>query len=119
MRKEAKAVKALREKDEKLKDFGDLIDTIESADEKKKFLWKQIYRNAVEDREFASVLYTQLYSSTTGSNNDHNTFGPMLVKYLERMGKCTEQLIRLAEMIDDADRNTSMPEDMYDAIQEK
>jgi hypothetical protein len=43
----------------------------------------------------------------------------MLVKYLERMGKCTEQLIRLAEMIDDADRNTSAPEDMYDAIQEK
>lgn len=119
MKKELKAMKDLQKKEEKMRDFGDLIDTIESADEKKKFLWKQIYNNAVSDRELASVLYTQLFSSTTGSNNDHNTFGPMLVKYLERMGKCTEQLIRLAEMIDDADRNSSSPEDMYDAIQEK
>ncbi len=119
MKSAAKAMKDLQNKESKMKNFGDLIDSIESADEKKKFLWKQIYENAVSDRELASVLYTQLFSSSSGSTNDHNTYGPMLVRYLERMGKCTEQLIKLAEMIDDADRSTTAPEDMYDAIQEK
>lgn len=119
MRKEQKALKEYEERNNRIKEFGDIIDTIESADAKKKFLWKQIYNNAVYDRELASVLYTQLFSSSAGSANDHMTSGPMLVKYLERMSKCTEQLIKLAEMIGDSEKNNSTPEDMYDAIQEK
>ena len=112
------ALKNLEKKEKIMKEFGDLIDTIESADEKKKFLWKQIYNNAVSDRESVSVLYTNLFTSMISSNEDHNMTGPMLVKYLERMGKCTEQLIKLAEMIDSSESKKTSPEDMYDAIQE-
>ena len=43
----------------------------------------------------------------------------MLVKYLERMGKCNEQLIKLADMISASDKENKMtPDDMFDAIGE-
>ncbi len=115
----SKVLDGLEKKNKKLKDFGDLLDAIESSDSKKKFLWKEIYNNAVSDRENASVLYTQLFSCSTGGASDHISVGPTMVKYLERMGKCTDQLIKLAEMIDGSEKNTKTPEDMYDAIQEK
>jgi hypothetical protein len=119
LKKANKVIDDLDKKERKLIEFGDLIDTIESADEKKKYLWKEIYNNAVSDREYASVLYTQLFSQSGGSPSDHVTSGPMLIKYLERMGKCTDQLIKLAEMIEGSDKNKALPDDMYEAIQEK
>jgi hypothetical protein len=119
LKKSNKALDSLDAKERKLIEFGDLIDTIESADAKKKFLWKEIYNNAVNDREYASVLYTQLFSHSGGNSSDHVTTGPILIKYLERMGKCTDQLIKLAEIIEGSDKNKTLPEDMYDAIQEK
>lgn len=101
----------------KVKEFGDILDSISSADDKKKMLWKEIYQNAVTDRESAHVLYTQLYMCMTGVSTEHSTLGPMLVKYLERMGKCNEQLIKLAEMISSSEKGERMtPDEMFNAI---
>ena len=119
MKKPNRFTENLDVKERKLLEFGDLIDTIESADAKKKFLWKEIYNNSVNDREYASVLYTQLFSHSGGSSSDHVTTGPILIKYLERMGKCTDQLIKLAEIIEGSEKNKTLPDDMYEAIQEK
>ncbi len=110
--------KRLDESSKRVKDFGDLLDTLATTDEKKKMLWKEIYHNAVSDREAASVLYTQLFIAMSSSSaQEHSTLGSMLMKYLERMGKCNDQLIKLAELISASEKEVEMsPDDMFDAI---
>ena len=38
-------------KEQKIKNFADILDNINSLEDKKKMLWKEIYENAIEDRE--------------------------------------------------------------------
>ena len=113
-------LKRIEGSDKKIKEFGCILDSIATADDKKKMLWKEIYNNAVSDRESASVLYTNLYMTmNSGTSSEHLTSGAMLVKYFERMGKCNEQLIKLADMISASDKENKMtPDDMFDAIGE-
>jgi len=110
-------LKKIEGSNRKIKEFGDLLDSLATTDDKKKMLWKEIYQNAVTDRESAHVLYVQLYMTMTGSAQEHAAMGPMLVRYLERMGKSNEQLIKLADMISAAEKGERMtPDDMFDAI---
>ena len=112
-------LKRIESSGKKIKEFGDILDSITSADDKKKMLWKEIYQNAVSDRESAHILYVQLYMTMSGGAQDHANLGPMLVRYLERMGKCNEQLIKLADMISASETSNKMtPDDMCDAIGE-
>jgi len=87
--------------DRQLKDFSALLDSLSSLEEKKKSLWKQIYENAVTDRKNAYILFGDLYKDVHNNPNEHAIHGPTLAKYLERMEKSNQQLIKLAEMIDD------------------
>jgi hypothetical protein len=112
-------LKKIEESDKKIREFGDLLDSLATTDDKKKMLWKQIYQNAVTDRESAHALYVQLYMCMNGSAQEHSTLGAMLVKYLERMGKCNEQLIKLADMISAAEKSERLtPDEMFEAIGE-
>lgn len=90
-----------RKIDKQLKDFSALLDSLSSLEEKKKSLWKQIYENAVTDRNNAYILFGDLYKDVHNNPNEHAIHGPTLAKYLERMEKSNQQLIKLAEMIDD------------------
>ena len=38
-------------KEDSIKNFADILDSIDSLEDKKKMLWKEIYENALEDRE--------------------------------------------------------------------
>ena len=117
MSKSDDILKRIDSSDRKIKEFGDILDSIASADDKRKMLWKEIYQNAVTDREAAHVLYTQLYMTMTGGSTEHSTLGPMLVRYLERMGKSNEQLIKLADMISASEKGERLtPDEMFDAI---
>jgi hypothetical protein len=89
----------LKDNNKKIEQFSDILDSIESASEKKKMLWKEIYENAVVDRTNAHILFTDLYSNMGGSAADHATLGQTLTKYLERMSKSNEQLLSLAKQI--------------------
>lgn len=111
-------LQSAKEKNQKLKDFSDLIDSIESIDDKRKFLWKEIYSNAVSDRENAYALFINLYQSMTGAPSEHLTAGSMLNKYLERMGKSNEQLLKLAEIIKSSSENAEIvtPEEIFNKI---
>jgi len=110
-------LKKIEGNNKKIKEFGDLLDSLATTDDKKKMLWKEIYQNAVTDRESAHVLYVQLYMNMSGNSQEHVAMGPMLVRYLERMSKCNEQLIKLADMISAAEKGERMtPDDMFDAI---
>jgi hypothetical protein len=104
----------LKDNNKKIEQFSDILDSIESASEKKKMLWKEIYENAVVDRTNAHILFTDLYSNMGGSAADHATLGQTLTKYLERMSKSNEQLLNLAKQI--AESESSAPELSEDEI---
>lgn len=79
--------------------------SIKSSNEKKKQpeskedLWEEIYRNATVDREKASMLITNLWKEITTDPEKHMLYSTSMVKYLERMQKGNDQLVKLAELM--------------------
>ena len=118
--KDSKAVleSADRKKSEKIKEFADLLDTLESTEDKKKLLWKESYQNAVDDRETAGLLLTDLVLLSHGSHSNHLQFGTLMTKYLERMSKSNDQILKLAELISKEQENTNTisDDDIYSKI---
>jgi hypothetical protein len=96
--------------------LNDLINTTD----KKKMLWKEIYENALYDRANAEILFTEAYSSMQSSPTEHVSLGPILTKYLERMNKTNEQLLKLAELVSKAEEQSNRidPEDIFSKISE-
>jgi len=103
---------------QKVKDFADLLDSIDSVEGKKKALWKEIYENAINDRENAYILFNEAYSAMTNTAAEHISVGPILNKYLERMNKSNEQLLKLADLIAKAEDQSSKidPDDLFSKI---
>jgi hypothetical protein len=84
--------------------FKTLLDTVNSLDDKKKFLWLDIYTNAFKEIDMAYRLFNEAYASfDTSSEVSHAEVGPILVKYLERASKANEQLLKLANMLEEAE----------------
>jgi len=111
----------LKETEAKIDDFADLLDSIETSADKKKMLWKEIYENAVHDRENAHVLFLDAWKQMGQGTAEHVTLGPTMAKYLERMCKSNEQILRLAEMIGKADDAAGKidPDDIFSRINEE
>ena len=86
-------------KEHQIKNFADILDSIDSLEDKKKMLWKEIYENALEDREKAKLLFNDAYISMQGGVNDHMNIGSIMSKYIERMSKSNDQILKLAELI--------------------
>lgn len=117
------SIEELDQKIEKdIKGFKDLLDTLSSTEERKKSLWKQIYENAVTDRKNAFILFGDLYTLVNGKSSEHAIHGQVLSKYMERMSKANEQLIKLADLVSNAvDEETSEQwdeETMFDMLKE-
>jgi hypothetical protein len=91
--------KTNEEIDGKMKEFSDLLDSLENLEDKKKMLWREIYNNSVIDRMNAYMLFTDVYTSMKGGTNDHIQLGSIMAKYIERMNKANDQLLKLAELI--------------------
>jgi hypothetical protein len=110
--------KEFTEIDQKSSRFSDLLDSLESTESKKKMLWKEIYDNAIKDRLNAFMLFTGIYTSMGNSTTDHISVGSTLSKYLERMNKSNDQLIKLAELIaKEEERNAVIdPDDIFNKI---
>tara|TARA_R100000664_G_C2665494_1_gene79801 strand:- start:257 stop:610 length:354 start_codon:yes stop_codon:yes gene_type:complete len=104
----------------KVKDFADLLDSIESLEDKKKALWKEIYENSINDRENAYILFHEAYASMSNTAAEHISVGPILNKYLERMSKSNEQLLKLADLIAKAEEQSARidPDDLFSKIKE-
>ena len=86
-------------KEQKIKNFADILENIESLEDKKKMLWKEIYENSIEDREKAKLLFNDAYISMAGGINEHMNIGAVMSKYLERMCRSNDQILKLAELI--------------------
>ena len=86
-------------KEDSIKNFADILNNIDSIEDKKKLLWKEIYENALEDREKAKILFNDAYISMSGGVNEHMNIGAVMSKYLERMCRSNDQILKLAELI--------------------
>ena len=99
-------LKKLSESDKKIKRFADILDSLNSTEEKRKLLWKEIYENALIDRENAGMLFTDAWKSMIGGTQDHIALGTTMTKYIEGMRKANDQVLRLAELIEKAEEKT-------------
>jgi hypothetical protein len=85
--------------EEDLATFSDLLNSLDTVDERLKLLWKQIYENALVDRRNAYVIWTDLFMAVHGNPEQHVIHGDHLAKYMERMEKANVQLLKLAELV--------------------
>jgi hypothetical protein len=114
---------------QQMNDFSSLLDSLNKLKDKKKRLWQLIFENAVTDRKNAYVAFVDLYSQVHSSHEKHAIHGQNLSKYLERMGKATDQLLKLAELVAAAEEKETPEEeedtvshdsnDIYSAIQNR
>jgi len=112
-----KGLDQVENKEKKIQKFSDLLDSLQSTQDKKKLLWREAYQNALEDRESANILFTDLMMRSTNSATNHMQFGQLMSKYLERMSKCNDQILRLAELISkEEEKNTISADDIFDEI---
>jgi hypothetical protein len=112
-----KLMEKVSSKDKKIEKFSDLLDSLESTEDKKKMLWREIYENALNDRESAGFLFTDLMTQSRGNAANHAMFGPIMSKYLERMGKSNDQILRLAELIAKEEQGPAIsPDDIFNQI---
>lgn len=100
-----------RQTKEQMKAFGDLLNSLDKSLDKKKQLWKQIYENAVIDRKNAYLVFADLYVQVHGKSSEHAIHGQTLAKYMERMEKATNQLLKLAELVAAAEEKSSKIEE--------
>jgi len=102
----------------KIERFAEILDSLDSTEDKKKLLWKEIYENALNDRESAHVLFSDLLQQSHGNSANHAIFGPIMTKYLERMSKSNDQILRLAELISKAEQSERVidTESVFDQI---
>lgn len=105
--------------EKKLEEFGDLLDTLNNSEDKKKLLWKEAYQNAIEDRQVANILVNDLLLVIPGSGANHATHGILMTKYMERMSKCNDQILKLAELIakEQAKENQVSPDDIFSQME--
>jgi len=105
--------------EQKTKDFSDLLNQIDGVSDKKKKLWKEIYENAVVDRQNAYFLFCALVKIVENDSTEHAVHGKTLASYIEKMGKSNDQLIRLSELISKAEKanNEIDPEEIFRKIE--
>ncbi len=108
-----------REKEKKIEKFKALLENLETVDDKKKTLWLEIYYNAVEDRDSGYVLFLDLQTQTIGNIAHHAVYGPILAKYLERVSRANDQIIKLVELITTEESKEVDADDIFDKIGKK
>lgn len=112
----ANALEKFNEKEKKIEHFNDMLQSIKDLDDKRRVLWQEIYSNAATDRENASILFTDTLMQVKGNAANHNILGPVIVKYIERMSKANDQILKLAELISKEDSRQADPASIYDRI---
>lgn len=89
----------IKKAESELATFVALLDSITVIDERLKLLWKHIYENALIDRRNAYIIWTDLYLIVHGNPEQHVIHGDHMAKYMERMARCNDQLLKLAELV--------------------
>ena len=85
--------------EEKIRDFSEMLKDIESLSDKKRKLWREIYENAISDRQNSYVMFTKLVKIVKDQSTEHAVHGKTIATYIERMSRSNDQLIKLADLI--------------------
>lgn len=109
---------ASRANAERVKDFTEILDKIETLDDKKKQLWKEIYENCISDRQNAYALFIKLCGICQSKSSEWAVHGRTIVQMQERMGRANDQMLKLADLIHKAEKANEAidPEALYGAI---
>ena len=102
-------------------DFDELLINAHDIESKIKALWMLIYKNAISDRGYAELFLVDLTRSLTGGDPDkHTLHGPQATRYLERIGKSNDQLLKLADQVKAyrAEQGTLSTDELLDQIEE-
>ena len=110
------ALDKISKKEKKIAEFSDLLRMLTDIDDKKRVLWIEIYENAIDDRENASILFTDTLMQVKGNAANHNILGPVIAKYLERMSRANDQILKLAEIVSREDSKPIDPDAIFDRI---
>ena len=104
--------------EDKIKNFSDLLDNLKNTEDKKKMLWKESYQNALDDRENANILLIDLMKVSMNNTANHIQFGSLMTKYIERMSKSNDQILKLAELISKEEEKADYisDDDIFDKI---
>ena len=107
-----------RDVETKIKDFTELLEKIETLSDKKRALWREIYENAISDRQNAYVMFMKLVKIAKDQSTEHAVHGKTIATYIERMSRANDQLIKLADLIAAAEKKDEEinPDDMFDKI---
>ena len=111
---------------DQMRDFGTLLNSLDKTLDKKKQLWKLIFENSITDRKNAYLVFADLYVSVHSRPAEHAIHGQTLSKYMERMSKATDQLLKFAELVASAEEklpkdvdDRMSDDDIYSSIQQK
>lgn len=107
--------------DAKIRNFNELLKKLSSVSDKKKELYMEIYSNAIIDRQNAYSMYCVLVEIASDKSTEHAVHGKTIATYIERMSKANDQLIKLSEILTNADKDDDDDEggDIYDRIRNK
>lgn len=104
-------------KESKIKNFSCILESLETTKDKKKQLLLEAYQNALEDREDAGILLSDLMMQTVGNSATHVINGPIMTKYLERKSKANDQILKLIELLlKEEDRSSMSNDEIFDQI---
>lgn len=98
--------------------FEDLLKGLNVA-ERRRFLWLEIYAHALQDRTYALTMYANCSELVLNDPTQHAIHGPNIAKYLERMNKANDQLLRLAELLattEEFDEDDMSVDDIYNRM---
>jgi len=106
-----------------IKEFTELLGTLASVEDRTKALWRQIYENSVNDRKNAYIMWVDLYIHVHSNPTEHAVHGQNLARYLERMSKANDQILKLADLVSQASQEeietTVSEDDIYQQILSK
>jgi hypothetical protein len=106
---------------DRIQQFANLLDELDTLSDKKKALWKEIYANAVTDRNNALILYNSLIGTVMLNDTNHAIHAQNMAKYIEKMSRSNDQLLKLAELIAAAEEKADEinADNIYSALEDE
>lgn len=99
-----------RSADAKIKDFSELLDEIVGVPDKKRQLWKEIYENAISDRQNAYLMFVTLVKIAQEKSTEHAVHGKTIATYIEKMSRANDQLLKLSELVEKSQKVEEEPD---------
>ena len=104
--------------EQRLRNFSELLTNIESLDDKKRALWKEIYSNALTDRQNSYAMFVKLVRICGNDTTQFAIHGKTIATFVERMSRSNDQLVKLAELVARAERKSGEidADELFDQI---